>query len=823
MLNFFALEPGEFAELSRDILHRATGKQFFLTDGPHDEGADFADDIHCPTIVGQAKRYLLSPPDKLMRALEREREKLKWLRPEEYYLFLARDLTRRRLEEIIAKFQPLTKFGPEHIFTPSRMDVLLREDGRYRDILNRYPKLWTFSADILSRELHKNVDFDTREMLLDADACAEFVPTESYCACAELLEREHAALLQGGPGTGKSTISRRLALELAQQGFRVRYTTDGDMRDIKALLSDDDTPELILLDDFLGQMYMTLDFGRARELEALLNFVRRRGNKRLLLNSRVTILQEAESGETPFSRLLRRVGRVGTDELTEYERARILRSHLNVRCADRPEITRYIASEKRYWAIIRHKNFNPRIIGMMADVAAESREPKEVYDRLLALLDDPNNIWAREFERNLQPADRVLLTTLYSLTNTELEFTLLETCYAARLRAMPDIDKTVNQLEHALARLNRSMLRQTWGETRKVSVLNPSVNDFLNRYIQAHALEREAIVSSAVCFEQIYKVLHQNPIQDIAAAPALLALVEQRFEAHSLLELRFLEPGYLGNILAFLAVIRRPLLDDIYRDRLLELLRSGQISRIRPFSLGDSLRYLGPLFAQPLFSYYQMERRLADNEFVEGLIKLADYSSGELFQVLSLIWSVLSAPEAKYSYDLDFFRQTAVAYAEDVLLNELADFEDFFVKAYDNREFNRLRWDLPVDMPPEDIIDYFEDDLCSFLEDDLTNQFVGYVLGGIRDALEKQPWFEGEISVDRDEVLIDQNIWDEAERMIQNALCDALPEREYDAYTARRMEASDNLRMERSLFRERFSEEEKEEAQIRALFADGSA
>lgn len=126
-------------------------------------------------------------------------------------------------------------------------------------------------------------------------------------------------------------------------------------------------------------------------------------------------------------------------------------------------------------------------------------------------------------------------------------------------------------------------------------------------------------------------------------------------------------------------------------------------------------------------------------------------------------------------------------------------------------------------MPPEDIIDYFEDDLCSFLEDDLTNQFVGYVLGGIRDALEKQPWFEGEISVDRDEVLIDQNIWDEAERMIQNALCDALPEREYDAYTARRMEASDNLRMERSLFRERFSEEEKEEAQIRALFADGSA
>ena len=89
-------------------------------------------------------------------------------------------------------------------------------------------------------------------------------------------------------------ISRRIALDLAQQGYQVHYTTDGNLRDIKGILSQDDTPELILLDDFLGQMYVSLDPGRAGELETLLHFIRRSKHKRILLNSRITVLQEAE-------------------------------------------------------------------------------------------------------------------------------------------------------------------------------------------------------------------------------------------------------------------------------------------------------------------------------------------------------------------------------------------------------------------------------------------------------------------------------------------------------------------------------------------------
>ena len=52
----------------------------------------------------------------------------------------------------------------------------------------------------------------------------------------------------------------------------------------------------------------------------------------------------------------------------------------------------------------------------------------------------------REFDRNLRPEDRILLTTLYSPDQYESGFCLLQACYNARIRAMPEIDKTVDQI-----------------------------------------------------------------------------------------------------------------------------------------------------------------------------------------------------------------------------------------------------------------------------------------------------------------------------------------------------------------------------------------
>ena len=52
MLNFFTLEPKEFAELSRDILQKIVKKTLYLTDGPYDEGIDFTDNPQNSRIIG---------------------------------------------------------------------------------------------------------------------------------------------------------------------------------------------------------------------------------------------------------------------------------------------------------------------------------------------------------------------------------------------------------------------------------------------------------------------------------------------------------------------------------------------------------------------------------------------------------------------------------------------------------------------------------------------------------------------------------------------------------------------------------------------------
>ena len=86
-------------------------------------------------------------------------------------------------------------------------------------------------------------------------------------------------------------------------------------------------------------------------------------------------------------------------------------------------------------------------------------------------------IWTDEFEINLRPVDRVLLTTLFSLTNTEIEYDVLSDCFNARIGRMPEIDKTLKQFELVISRLNQSMIRTIISEIRKIGVLNPSVKN----------------------------------------------------------------------------------------------------------------------------------------------------------------------------------------------------------------------------------------------------------------------------------------------------------------------------------------------------------
>ena len=68
--------------------------------------------------------------------------------------------------------------------------------------------------------------------------------------------KEHMLMLLGDPGVGKTMLTKMLALAFAAEGYRIRYTTNGELADLKrALSADRKRKELIVLDDCLGQHY----------------------------------------------------------------------------------------------------------------------------------------------------------------------------------------------------------------------------------------------------------------------------------------------------------------------------------------------------------------------------------------------------------------------------------------------------------------------------------------------------------------------------------------------------------------------------------------
>lgn len=150
-------------------------------------------------------------------------------------------------------------------------------------------------------------------MFIDSDVLLDeideefkfFVQTKVFNEALEILRASRVLMLQGGPGVGKSINSKMLASAFVKEGYIIRYTTDGQVSNIKNVISEDpNVKEVILLDDCLGQYYFNLKKGQDRELISLMQYIKQHKNKVLILNKRVTIFNEAKRARLEFRRHL---------------------------------------------------------------------------------------------------------------------------------------------------------------------------------------------------------------------------------------------------------------------------------------------------------------------------------------------------------------------------------------------------------------------------------------------------------------------------------------------------------------------------------------
>ena len=474
MLNYDNLNDSEFEALCRDIMERKLGVPLRRFGPGKDGGVDLTDDVDEKNVIVQVKHYRNSTTTQLVNSLKKELKKATTLSPQEYHICCSRKLTAENIRELYLHFNAYMA-SDDNIVTILEIDDFLKK-AENRDILKKHFKLWLDETGILQDLGNDKIFVDCEAFLDDSEDLHKlFVRTSAFDRALDALEHNQTLCIIGDPGVGKSITSKMLVLYYASQKYRVRYTSDvSDLGCLKASLrSDPDSKEVILLDDCFGQAYFEMKSTQSSELIFLIKYVKRHPNKVLILNSRVTIFQEARQRQRDLVNCLERkdfkVHLLDINNLSAEEKAKILYNHLAFSSIP-DDYFEDIKVEQRYRRIIGHRNYNPRIIEFVCNPKRyRTVRANQFYTFIKKHLDNPSEMWKDEYDDRLKPEDRILLQTVYSLTTTTINIAVVRQCFDRRIVGIPAIDKTVDQFSRALERLNGGFIKILDTEGQKKS------------------------------------------------------------------------------------------------------------------------------------------------------------------------------------------------------------------------------------------------------------------------------------------------------------------------------------------------------------------
>lgn len=517
MLNYNNLNDVEFEALCNDIMSRMLNIPLRCFGPGRDGGVDLSDDAAEKNIVVQVKHYRSSTPEQLIRSLKKELPKVQKLNPRQYYICCSRMLSAENIRELYQHFDAYMD-SSWNIVTLKEIDDFLKNE-KNRDILEKHFKLWLDDTGILEDIFGNELFVDCDVLLDDIERQQQFfVQTEAFDQALIALENRQILCIVGNPGVGKSITSNMLVLRYAALGYRVRYTSDvTDLSSLKRSISQDSSKkEIILLDDCFGQAYFEMRSEQSTALVSLIKYVRRHPNKHLILNSRVTIFHEAQQRYPDFSRSLNygdlNIFVLDMNSLSDTEKAKILYNHLYFKNIPE-EYFADIRKEQHYHWIIRHRNYSPRIIEHVCtpcnfqNVSADS-----FFSYIYQQLNNPQEIWDNEYRYRLQPVDRELLLTIYSMTTTTVNAYLVRRVYLRRIKSIPEIYNLVDPYRQALQRLTEGFIKSLdINGIEHLSMVNPSVNDFLTHLLQESDSDYDKVIDS-ICNEKQLRLIPQKHI-----------------------------------------------------------------------------------------------------------------------------------------------------------------------------------------------------------------------------------------------------------------------------------------------------------------------
>lgn len=483
--DFHTLNDKEFEILCVDLLGLREGKKIERFKPGKDQGVDgryFADGNG--EVVVQCKHWQHVDFRQMLRELKKtEAPKVAKLAPAKYLLALSIQLSRKQKDDLQAIFAPYVR---------SPADIVGREDindllAKHPDVEKRHYKLWLSSTTVLQHLLNKPI-FERSAFALEEIVAKtkRYAATQNHSLARRKLDELGVLIICGEPGVGKTTLAEHICLEHTASGYAFFQIAEDIAEAEQAFVANE--RQLFYFDDFLGRNYLeALSGHEGNRIGAFIKRISRDRSKKFVLTSRSTILNQGKVliDNYDHQNLTRNELIVNASQLTEMDKAQILYNHI-WHSQISGEFVEEVYRNKRYHAIIKHHNFNPRLIAYLTEsTRLLDVEASNYWDHVKSTLDNPKDVWTHPFDVQLDASGRaiVLLTSLNGRSIPENE---LRESYLRLIKTFPTaLDQRHGDFSILLRHLAGSFLRRTIGKQgdAQIDLLNPSIGDFLiHRY-----------------------------------------------------------------------------------------------------------------------------------------------------------------------------------------------------------------------------------------------------------------------------------------------------------------------------------------------------
>ena len=470
------MEPHEFQRFAVDIIDTREKTHFEVFSEGKDLGIDaYKKTKNGITTIVQAKRTE-NFKDLLKVLKNSELAKIKKLNPDRYILITSSTISKTQKPKIIELLSPYIKNSDDIISKEDLNKYLTKE--KYKKIELNYPSLWFNSANTFLKEMSDVVNHSIYEESLDElekvkQSMKNYVIPENFSTIISNLENDRVILIAGNPGIGKTSLGRAIVSYYIIKDYELIYTKEIDKAN---QVYKRDGKQIFFLDDYWGSSFKDKNYSHIENTK-FINFVdkiSKTNNKILVITSRDYIIKQVDND---LKRILgNKEYLLDIKKISLNLRYKILYKYLSTSNINYSYIE-YILENPEM--IIKHNNFNPRIIEMYINSDFHLEVTKYKYlEYLIETLDSPISFLDEVYQKQTKEAQLLL----YLMLTIEPPI-LLEDLEEVYLNILNSSNKNYNNynLENIISQLEKNFIRTYYINNKGIVIdfINNSIIDYL--------------------------------------------------------------------------------------------------------------------------------------------------------------------------------------------------------------------------------------------------------------------------------------------------------------------------------------------------------